>query len=147
MRRDTWGRQLIQTLNIITAPCPMDYTCPSCACSLKKEPPGFQPLSGQRRWLPLKTSMACSRCNVRVELNVHPIEKKARFLELGMFCLLILLSTWEHSTSFVWIALLWGGLTEIGLALWSRLYLSDWKRYVPARPDEPVIAKSDSFNT
>ncbi|MBC3930440.1 hypothetical protein [Undibacterium curvum] len=49
--------------------------------------------------------------------------------------------------SFVWIALLWGGLSEIGLALWSRLYLSDWKRYVPARPDEPAFAKPDSFNT
>lgn len=97
------------------------------------------PLPGERRFLPSKTGLACSLCDARLELNLHPIEKRARFLDLAVFCGLVIFAA--QSSLFVFpfaAALLWGGLTELGLALWSHRYLRSWNRYAIAKHSQAL---------
>lgn len=112
----------------------MDYACPNCGCSLKREKPKVVPLPGQRRFLPMKTGLACPQCDAWLEFNVHPIEKRARFIDLVVFCALILYASQSNLFGFPFAAaLLWGGLTELGLAFWSRRHLCSWSRYAIAK--------------
>lgn len=108
----------------------MDFSCPNCGCSLKREPPKSVPLPGQRTLLPLKSGFACAACNRRVAMNFHPVEVRVRFADLGTFGLLSLLAYCLDDSRLFHASVLISGLSEIGLWLWSRNHLQSWRRYV-----------------
>ncbi len=114
----------------------MDYSCPYCGSSLKKTRPKSAPLPGQRKFLPLKTGMACRSCSGLVTLNFHPVERHMNIA--WAVCVLLLLAGWA-ATGNGPLAALTGililGAIDVFLGLWTHRRLKSWQRYARAESE------------
>lgn len=108
----------------------MDFSCPDCGRSLKQHPPVSVPLPGQRRLLAWRTGLSCPACGCRVQIHLHPMERRVRQFDVYQLLLLIVLSVIAEDVRYFWASTLLSGFTEIGLWLWSRRSQTSWKRYV-----------------
>ncbi len=117
----------------------MDYSCPHCGSSLKKTAPQLAPTHGAGQLRLARTvqmHLECASCSQPVDLNFHPVERGITYASVACFLLLTAASAIEWNARLFWLGVIIMAGTELGVSVWTRVFLQEWKRYAaaPAQP-------------
>jgi len=104
-----------------------------------------KPVSGRRKFLPLRAISLCPLCDEAVRTNVHPLERRTA-LALELFIGIGFIVGFWYQTMVVLVGLLLAtAILLSALFLVNHRYLKNWQRYAPlvapypcVQPDGPV---------
>ena len=90
-----------------------------------------KPISGQRKFLPLRAIGLCPLCDGAVQTHVHPLERRTA-LALELFIGIGFIVGFLYQTMAVLVGLLLATVILLSaIFLINHRYLKDWQRYAP----------------
>jgi len=107
----------------------MDYKCPRCRESLRRQGITTRLLPGERTVVPMRVGYACRFCDATLRMNPHPLEMKLMSVALVATCSLFVVSRHLESKLLFMAATALMLAFSTALIVLSRTRFREWPRY------------------